>query len=302
MAWTESRSRDEWLAEVKRRGERIRRRRRMAVAFVGVLALFLPLSALAGFVTADPGRDQQLQVAGPAATSAARSRAASELSSGPGTTVPSEPAPEEAPAPTTTIYGLPAQTVNPLVEPPALPANGAVTLAPPGSIPLTDDPVVRTTTTLTSPRTTTSPPLLPNQSIASSTSGGAAARLAPCPPEALQIDVVPSKATFAVGETVSGTFFLQTRQASDCSVSLPSSFRIEEVASGKVLGAVGATTEFASPARAEPGKMLTSTFSWYPADCSDSSCGQVAPGLYQAVAVWSEGGPYRGWGEFRIGG
>lgn len=303
MAWTESRSRDEWLAEVKRRGERLRRRRQLTVALISALALVLPASALAGFLTADSGGDQQLAVAGPPSPPATGPASATEASPDPGTTLPSEPAALDAPVPTTTNYGVPVLNPDRRAEPPVLPAGGAVaTLAPPGTVPPNDDPVVRVTTTVATSRTTI-PSLLPNQSTASGTAAGAAvARQSPCPAEALQIDVVPSKARFALGETVSGTFFLQTREASDCSVALPGSFRIEEVATGKVLATVGATSEFASPARAEPGKMLTSTFSWDQTDCSGSSCTQVPSGLYQAVAVWPDGGPYRGWGEFRIGG
>ncbi|HVL04806.1 MAG TPA: hypothetical protein VM388_02390 [Acidimicrobiales bacterium] len=303
MAWTESRSRDEWLAEVRRRGGRLRRRRRVAAALVGALAMVPPLSVAAGFLTADQGREQEVSVAGPApAGGASGPVTAREVAPAPGITLPDEPEPVQDPAAPTTLPGLSPENLHRRAEPP-VPGDGAVTQAPPMTTPPADDPVVRAATTLPPPATTAPPQLTPNQPTAGGLSAGApGSALAPCPAEGLQLDVVPSKATFSLGETVSGMFFLQTGRAGDCRITLPASFRIEDVATGKVLGTVGATTELPSPARAEPGKMYTSTFSWDQSDCSGATCAQAAPALYQAVAVWSDGGPYRAWGEFRVAG
>jgi len=68
LAPTESRSRDEWLAEVRGRGERIRRRRRVTAALVGALALVLPVTALTTFLGGDGPRSVELTAAGPAPT------------------------------------------------------------------------------------------------------------------------------------------------------------------------------------------------------------------------------------------
>lgn len=125
--------------------------------------------------------------------------------------------------------------------------------------------------------------------------------LAPCPPEGLQIDVVPTKATFLAGDTVGGMFFVQTGRAVGCAVAMPTSFRIEEVATGKVVGNVAATSEYPSAIKSD-GWTYTSTFEWDRQDCSGATCVPVPPSLYQAVAEWTGGSPYRGWGEFRIGG
>ena len=303
MAWTESRSRDEWLAEVRRRGERLRRRRQMTIALVGALAMVVPFSAAAaGFLTAGSDPGQELSVAGPAPAGQGTGPVTSrEVEPAPGITLPDEPMPAGEPGTPTTIPGLSVENLHRRTDPQLPPGDGTVTQAPPVTIPPADDPVVRSTITVPPPATTASPRLTPNQATPSGTAAGApATALAACPAEALQLDVVPTKATFSLGETVSGMFFLQTRQAGDCVITLPASFRIEHVATGKVLGTVGATSEFPSPARAEPGKMPTSTFSWDQSDCSGAACAQAAPGLYQAVAVWSDGGPYRAWGEFRI--
>jgi hypothetical protein len=129
----------------------------------------------------------------------------------------------------------------------------------------------------------------------------AAAGSFPCVPEALQIDLVPTKATFAAGETVRGMYFVQTYGATNCSVAMPASFRIENVATGKVLGSTPAITEVPNPLAAD-GQTHTSTFAWEPRDCSGPTCTTLPPALYQAVAEWSGGSSYRGWGEFRAGG
>ncbi|HET7721551.1 MAG TPA: hypothetical protein VFK43_16400, partial [Acidimicrobiales bacterium] len=70
MPWTDSRSRDEWLAEVRRRGTRIRRRRRVALGAVGALALVLPVSVTAAVLSGGAERPVELSVAGPAPTGA----------------------------------------------------------------------------------------------------------------------------------------------------------------------------------------------------------------------------------------
>ena len=292
MPWTESRSRDEWLAEVQRRGTRIRRRRRVGFGVVGALALVLPVSVTAAFLS-DSQRAVELSVAGPA-----RERTV-EAAPPTGADTPIEPAPAAEPVTTTTPVSPRLEDVPRRLEPDP-PVRDVVAPTSPATIPPRDDPVVRSTTTVPPAQNTGSPVLTPNQSTAGAASAGPAApALTPCPADALQIDVVPSKATFAPGETVSGTFFVQTHPATDCLVAMPSTFRIENVATGAALGSVSATTEFVSPIKAD-GKMYTSTFSWDPRDCSGPTCTPVPPGLYQAVAEWNGGSAYRGWGEFRI--
>ena len=294
MAWTESRSRDEWLAEVKQRGGRIRRRRRLVAALLGALAVIVPVSGLATFLGAEPARNQQLSVAGPA-----RERTV-EATRATGVDAPPEPAPADEPVTTTRVSPPQLEDVPRRLEPDQ-PVRGFVPPATPSTIPSADDPVVRSTTTVPAARNTSSSILTPNQSTAGAASAGPAGpALTPCPADGLQIDVVPSKATFALGETVRGTFFVQTYRATDCLVAMPSTFRIENVATGAIVGSAPSITEFLSPIKAD-GKMYTSTFSWDQRDCSGPTCTPVPPGLYQAVAEWSGGSAYRGWGEFRIG-
>jgi hypothetical protein len=170
--------------------------------------------------------------------------------------------------------------------------------APEAATPTIDNPLLPL-------RPTDEPPARPAVSdVVAPERGGpapAAPGMPPCVPEALQIDVVPTKATFPAGETVRGMFFVQTGRATNCAVAMPTSFRIENVATGKVLGSTPAVTEVPNPL-ASDGKMHTSTFAWEPRECSGSTCTPLPPALYQAVAEWTGGSSYRGWGEFRIGG
>jgi hypothetical protein len=301
LPWTESRSREEWLAEVQRRGSRIRRRRRIGVGLVGALALVLPVSLTATALRNGPQRAVELSGAGPAPERVVDGDRA------PGADAPSQPSAPGEPVTTTTVSEPPAETV-PRRLVPETTVRAFIAPASPGSVPPGDDPVVRSTTTVPPVPGTVSSILPPNQSTPGTSSAASAtpaasatSSLPPCAAEALQIDVVPSKATFALGETVRGTFFVQTYKATDCVVSMPASFRIENVTTGAVVASVSSTTDGPNPVRAD-GKMYTSTFAWDQQDCSGAVCAPVPPALYQAVAQWTDGGPYRGWGEFRIAG
>jgi hypothetical protein len=130
LASTEFRSRDEWLAEVRRRGRRLRRRRRIVVSLVSALAMVLPVGAVTAVMSGEAERGAQgLSVAGPG---------------------PSEgiaPVPEEPTTTTTAPERL------------APPPPSTTTTVPP-----VDDPVVRSATTTTTglpaftPPSTTVPP------------------------------------------------------------------------------------------------------------------------------------------------
>ena len=304
MPWTDSRSREEWLAEVQRRGSRIRRRRRAGFGAVAALALVLPVSLTATALRSGPERAVELSVAGPVLGGGTTPAADT-----PAPAPPNEVATGEVPAVAPTAVDAPTTTVAEVHERVSTVNGTPGPRSTPTAVVPADDPVIGPATTLAPPTTIGSvvqtPALSPGAGAPSPASGTQVASAAPtlpaCAAEALQIDVVPSKATFTVGETVKGTFFVQTYKASDCLVSMPASFRIENVATGAVVGSVTSTTEGPNLIRAD-GKMYTSTFSWDQQDCSGSVCTQVPPALYQAVAQWTNGVPYRGWGEFRIAG
>ena len=296
MPSTGSRSRDEWLAEVQRRGWRIRRRRRLATVAVGALALVLPVSAVVTLLGGEGDRGVELTAAGPAPSSTPAVTGHVSGPPDPTTAVQGEPTtadgatePSGSPSPTTTVE-VHERVAS--INGSQLPRSGA-------SVPPADDPVVRPTP---------APP-----STGDSTATGNAAgpvspptgpptgdpEPAPCPAADVNVTVVTEKATYAPGETVRGSSTLENASATSCLLPTRAFFRIVDAA-GRTVGSFAYTLELRRPVNAEPGQTFTSTFTWDQKDCSGSSCAQVPAGTYVAVADWNESGPYAGRGSFRI--
>jgi hypothetical protein len=302
---TDSRTRAEWLAEVRRRGQRIRRRRRLAFTAVGALAMVLPLSAVATLLDDQPGREEvELTAAGPGPTSDLLLRAVpttfvvgSETARAPeatGLAATTEAAPGPAvadPSPSTTAE-VPARP----------PAAGSIAPAPPATVASSDDPVVRAPTTIPSAGNAGSPAgrAAGAQTVQTTIPGGADPSLAPCPAVDVRVSVVTEKASYGRGETVAGTSVLENRSAEACLLPTRAFFRVED-ATGKLVGSFAYTTEFRIPVKAEPGRTFTSQFTWDQRDCSGATCAQVPAGTYVAVADWTESGPYTGRVSFQIG-
>lgn len=325
MPWTESRSREEWLAEVQRRGERIRRRRRLAAGVVGVLALVLPVGAIATFLGGTPAHEVELSAAAPAPVPTGLTDPFSSLTP---TTVTADGAPDTTVAPAGVPLADPGQpaggrspTTTAEVRPGApgvvagadarFPDSAAGTATPAAPVPppaaaSTGDPAVVTPTT--SPPGAVGGAVPGGASSATGTSNGSAATQSTLPPEPqtacpvsdVGVTVTTEKATYAPGETVSGSSTLENRSATTCLLPTRAFFRIDD-SSGRSVGSFAYTTEFRVPVRAEPGKSVTSGFSWDQTDCSGPACVQVPPGAFVVVADWSEAGPYRGTTTFRIG-
>ena len=298
MPWTESRSRDEWLAEVRRRGERIRRRRHLAVSAVGAVALLVPGYAVLSLSSVgEPDRSFQVAAGGPVTTAAS------------GAELPSVMGSDDV-APTTTAL-VPSPAV-----PPAGPSFSTTTIevhrrgASVESVPVRDEPVVRA-----------APPLTPTTagerngaaqgtlSGAANSAGAAppastavpttAASPPPCPASEVRVTVTLEKSAYAPGETVRWSSTLENRSASTCLVSGRAFFHVEN-GSGTTVGSFPYTANYMLPVPAEPGKTITNTGSWDQRDCSASPCVQVPAGPYVVVAEWTEGGPYVGRGSFQI--
>ena len=294
MPWTESRSRQEWLEEVKRRGERLRRRRRLSFAVVGALALVLPATALATFFGAGgDNRDVHLAVAGPPPTGEV---AGAVPTTGAGDT-PSAP-PQEETTTTTAEPQLRVEAAHGRTEPPS----------PGSSVPL-DDPVLRrpgaTNPPVPSGNSASDPntpipsePVSPPPTVAPPTTAPGAAS---CPSSDVPVTVTTDKSTYAPGETVRGSTTIENRGGAACLLPTRGFVRILNAA-GKQVSNFAYTMEYRFPVLAEPGKTFTTPFSWDQKDCSGPSCVQVPSGHYTVVADWTEGGPYSGRGSFTIGG
>lgn len=313
MPWTESRSRDEWLSEVRRRGERIRRRRRFTAAVAGSFALVLPLSAVTGYLAAQPDRGVELSVAGPAPVDSVPPDTGSQ--------VPPPPAPAaDVPATTSTTTIAPGR-------------SGAGTVSPPPTIPPSDDLVVRSTAT-----TAPLPPLGTGSggggSLAAATPLGATEPApAPCAATEFNLTISLEKKVYGQREPVSVSSTLEKRSPGTC--LLPPDWWVGitllNSAGSDLTQDAGSTSssstadqykKWVDPCRPEDcrrpvdaGPVFTNTYSWEMIDCRNYPAGPVIPvppdgshcipfppGTYTVVAAWSgtgAGSPARA--TFQIG-
>ncbi len=327
MPWTESRSREEWLAEVQRRGSRIRRRRRVGFGVVGAFALVLPVSVTATALRSGPERAVEVSVAGPApAGGVAEPTTTMPIPGGGGSGVLAAVAPEErtppAGAPSTTTTTEVHQRV-------ASPTGGSVVDATPSrGTPPGADPVGGPTSTAAPAESrpaetkTDAPPAPKVFPIMT---------LRPCAKSEVKVAVTTDKAVYARGETILGTWTMEKLPGADCrlegltsdSVYTRTNFHFETSA-GRELGSyIGASNFFAFEVAAEPQKAYSSSFgmSWDQKDCSiallgvepstPSECAQALPGTYALAFEWngaetddpsSVGSPhFTGRATFRIG-
>lgn len=305
MPWTESRSRDEWLAEVRRRGERIRRRRRTATALVGALVLAVPVGAAVTLLGGRTDRGVALTVAAPPPPSAGdSSRPGASATDVDGGTPAAGAATGEAIPPS----GGPPPTTTAEVHRRLSSINGSPPPPSPTAVPPADDPVVRPAPAGSSGSAGGAPISGNNSSNGgAATSPAVVATTVPplgdnpvsCPAAAVNVTVATERATYSVGETVRGSSTLENRSATTCLLPTRAFFRIVD-AGGRTVGSFTYTLELRLPVKAEPGRSFTSTFTWDQRDCSGASCDQVPAGTYVAVADWNESGPYGGRASFEI--
>ena len=281
MPWTESGSSDEWLAEVRRRGEHIRRRRLVALSVVGAAVLLLPALALASFSAGRSGdRDLRVAAAGPGPA--------------PGTGLPATPPPSspadeatpttragstggaDAPAPTPQSPTTTAET------PRRANSTSGVEVTPTTRAPA-DDPVVRTTLALPSGTTGAAAGTVPT------TTTPADPPLSPCPASEVSVAVVLERSTYAPGEPVRGSTSITNRSSTTCLLAPREGVHIED-ASGRTVGSFAYTMELRPPITAAPGRTVTGTFTWDQRTCP-GPCVQVPAGTYAAVASWPLIGP-----------
>jgi hypothetical protein len=288
---TETRSRDEWLAEVKRRGGRLRRRRRLTMAFGSVLALVLPVSALATFL-GNPDSDVRQVVAGPAPSTAPSGGVIVDSPvDGPGVPVLTE----EAPTTTTTQPQLRVEPVHDRTQPPT---GGS------GSAARADDAVVQPAPTTTVPSNnalTATPSTSPTTTVPPAATQPPAA---PCVAKEFVLSVGIDKRSYGPGETISGSSTLAKMSDGTCQwpdwwveIKILNDAGKDVMASGQSLRS--STENHAEPGEpgapytAKNGPVLVFTFDW--ANCALSSaivpadpqaCLPFPPGTYTAVAEW----------------
>jgi hypothetical protein len=305
LPWTESRSRDEWLSEVRRRGERIRRRRRLTATAAGAFALVLPLSAVTGYLAGQPERGMELSVAGPA----------------PVDTVPPDTAAPQVPPPPAPPADVPATTTTTM--PPAGPGRGgAGTGAPPPTIPAADDPVVRSTPTTTAPL----PPLgtAGGGGLAAATPLGSAEPPpgpATCVESEFSLTLTLDKKTYGPGEPVNASSTLEKRSPGTCLlpdwwleiilINSAGTDLTNEAGSTYSSSSADQHEKWVDPCRpgdcrrpVDPGPVFSATYRWGMFDCRSqpagpvipvppdgSNCHPFPPGTYTVVAEWKGAWP-----------
>ena len=300
-----TRSHKEWLAETRRRGECIRRRRRTLAALVGAVALALPVFALATLVGGATDRELRLAAAGappapagttvttqgpPDAGSADESTAPTIQNFATPTTVPERPEPgTRRPAPS----AGPDESENRRVP---LDGSSSTTST---SVPRAGDPPSSTTST-SAPGGGGPPSNVASIAAASPASPPVRSTLEACRPEAVVVGVTTEKSTYAPGETVSGASTIENRSATACLLPTRAFVRIDD-GDGASVGGFAYTTEYRLPVRAEPGQRFTSGFTWDQRNCSGSPCVPARIGAYVVVAEWTEGGSYVGRSSFEVG-
>lgn len=305
MPWTESRTRDEWLAEVRQRGERIRRRRRLALSGVCAVALLGPAFALVSRTSGGIG-DRQLRVAagGPSSTAGAT-----------GPSVPTAFGEGDAIPTTTALAG--AEPL-PEVTAPSGPLFSSTTTAVPRRessvrrVPPADDPVVRPTTA--APSGNSSSPAQGQLQSSGAASASTESAPAPCVAADFRLTLSVDKSAYGPGETVEGSSTLEKRADGRCLwPAWAVEFRILDGAGRDVFEAArsygGGSSFEQPPPRCEsgpcgpptvgPGTVLTGHFRWesctnpWPIVAKDEACVPFPPGTYTVVADWTgpEGGP-----------
>lgn len=253
------RTRDEWLAEVRRRGGRLRRRRRIALGTV--LAVVLVVPALAYVVSNRPGpRSVSVSAAGP--------------------TMATTPAVESPVAPpTTTDTTSPAVPTTVEIHRRIDAINGSPVPPRPGPRP-GDDPVGHPPTTVASGGAAGAPassvPAVPN---------GEAVAMPPCAAADVVVTVAVDQPAYKPGQAVKGTTSIQNRGTVTCLLAPRENVTIDD-ATGREVGNFTYTQEFREPVQAAPGRNLSATFTWDERDCSSPPCVPAPAGSYTVVARW----------------
>ncbi len=283
MPWTESRSRDEWLAEVQRRGTRIRRRRRVGFGVVGAIALILPVSVTANVIRSGPERAIEVSVAAPEptfrvpmpTTTIPVAVGAGGVAAAVTTEDPTPPAGASSPTTTTEVHRRVPSANGPVVGP-----------APPTSVPSTaalatvgPDPASGPNP---APAGRTVPPIM---------------TLRPCMPVDVKVTVTTEKAAYAPGERISGSATLAKVSGPDCRLELVAADgTVSTHYTARILDGAGSTVSWpgyesfssSSPVPFEPQKSYTTGFTWDQkvsgeSDCAVILCLQVPAGTYTVL-------------------
>lgn len=267
MEWTDddlrpSRTRDELLSKVTRRGEELRRRRRAGRGLTSVVAVVTAV-AIAGLAIGSGDEDPAVQVA----------------TEGPSTSAAPEALPEAFPEPIPLVPVEAPPTTSTPDRPPLPTSTSSPSPASPGLPPATTPTAVTATT---GPTASTTAPTTP----------WPAAEKPGCTLEQLGIATAPDKPEFRPGEVVRVTTTLRNQSSTTCYHHGSSfHFNIDNGAGGGLAGGYHEDNFGNTPADPlHPGQTLTETVPWNQSSCSDTGCAQAAPGTYTFTVSWTLAG------------
>jgi hypothetical protein len=299
LPWTESRSREEWLAEVQRRGIRIRRRRRIGMGVVGAFALVLPVSVTAAALRSGPENAVEVSVAGPAPAgglSTTTSMISAVSDGGLAAATPAEaPPPVGAPSTTTTteVHQRVAATTTTVVEP--APRQSPVSGTDPAGSPSTTLAPVEN-----QPAADTPTDVPPEKKVP------VVMTLRPCATSEVKVTVTTDKAVYARGEPIMGSWTLEKASEADCRLEGVDEHGVYtrmaaqyETPTGRWIGAARSLSTTSSPEVA-PAPQKEYSFlgiSWDQKDCtiailgvdpsSATECPLAQPGTYYLAFEWN---------------
>lgn len=310
MPWTESRSREEWLAEVQRRGGLIRRRRRVRFGVVGALALVLPVSVTATVLRSAPERAVELSVAGPkpagevpGATSTVPIQAGGGGVGSAGSSTEQASPPAGAPSPTTTTTEVHRRVAS---------ANGSVEdPTPPSSVPPEGAPAIAGAEPPAGRSSSLASSAAPNSALEAppGSTGPPITRLRPCAASEVKATVTMDQTVYTQGQAVSGSSTLENISGSDCHLELVDSegrviskafFRIEDAAGGAEWFQSIEMSNCGCEQRdgkwvlvpVEPERTISHRFAYEPSECAESCPVVASAGRYSVVVEWMSPSDY----------
>ena len=264
MAWTDedqhlTRTREELLSRVTRRGEELRRRHRGG-RVVATISAVLVVAAVAGIgITGDGDPAVQVATGGPSTTTGGEAWV--------------EPVPGAA-------GEFPTSTSTPGPAPMATP--GSVS-APPSSLPPT------TVTAASAAPTSTAAPPTTGRTASPTTSTSQAPDKPKCTTAQLEMTANPEKPEFRPGEVVRIPTTIRNRTSAPCYYNgFTLSYEVKNAA-GQGLGGGAHHADTFRDVALEAGQTLTENADWNPQDCTGGpgTCMQAAPGDYTANLRWS---------------
>lgn len=120
----------------------------------------------------------------------------------------------------------------------------------------------------------------------------AAPALAACGVDDVTVTVATDQTGYTPGNPVKGFTSIVNRSSGICLLAARHTVAIEDT-SGRAIGDLVSTFGSGEPVPAEPGRTISTGFSWDQRDCSGATCVAAPAGAYTVVARWTSSVDYR---------